>query len=54
MDIEFHYFLTGLIAHRAGFNTNDAKIIAYSSQYVDENDLCLEIEDRSKGEKYFN
>ncbi|KAF0123133.1 MAG: cytoplasmic protein [bacterium] len=54
MDIEFHYFLTGLIAYRAGFNTDDARIIAYASQYVDENDLCLEIEDRSKGEKYFN
>jgi hypothetical protein len=54
MDIEFHYWMTGLIAHGAGFNLDDARIIAYASQYVDENDLCLEIEDRSSSEKYWN
>ncbi|WP_326520977.1 DUF6765 family protein [Leptothoe kymatousa] len=37
MDIEFHYYMTYLTATRAGLSTTDAEILAYSSQYVDEN-----------------
>ena len=37
MDIEFHYYMTYIIARRAGFNANDSYIIAYSSQYTDDN-----------------
>jgi hypothetical protein len=38
MDIEFHYYMTHLIALRAGFKKEDALKIAYSSQYTDDND----------------
>lgn len=37
MDIEFHYYITYIIARRAGFNSDDSYIIAYSSQYTDDN-----------------
>jgi len=43
MDIEFHYYITYLIALKAGFNSEEAYIIAYSSQYVDNNDIIFEI-----------
>ena len=43
MDIEFHYYMTFLIAAKAGFGEEDAKIIGYSSQYVDDNDMIFEI-----------
>lgn len=37
MDIEFHYYVTYLVYIKAGFNKNEAEIIAYASQYVDDN-----------------
>ena len=43
MDIEFHYYMTYLIAVKAGFGTEEAQIIAYSSQYTDDNDIECEI-----------
>jgi len=43
MDIEFHYWMTGLIALRSGFSEGDSRKIAYASQYVDENDVCLKV-----------
>jgi hypothetical protein len=50
MDIEFHYYMMYLIAAKAGFGVKDAYTIAYASQYVDDNDLKLEIDkDRSTG-----
>lgn len=36
--------MTYLIAARAGFSPEDARIIAYSSQYIDDNDLIYIIE----------
>ncbi len=55
MDTEFHYWMTGLIAKRAGFHDEEAKIIAYASEYVDENDVCLRVQDRTgKRPDYFN
>ncbi|MEW6738336.1 MAG: DUF6765 family protein [Nitrospirota bacterium] len=45
MDIEFHYYITYIIALRAGFRHDDAHIIAYSSQYVDDNNTIYEISD---------
>ena len=54
MDIEFHYWITGIIAHVAGFTEDEAKIIAYSSQFVDENDVSLTVKDRSSGKEYIN
>jgi hypothetical protein len=47
MDIEFHYWLTGLVAHRAGFSKEESLTIAHASEYVDENDISHEILDRS-------
>ena len=37
MDIEFHYYITYIIARTAGFKPEDAYVIAYSSQYTDDN-----------------
>ncbi len=53
MDIEFHYYITYLIAAKAGFGFDDAYKIAYASQYVDDNDMILEI-DKGKGSAYRN
>jgi len=53
MDIEFHYYMTFLIAAKAGFGQEDARIIAYSSQYVDDNDLIFEIS-KDKAQYYQN
>ncbi len=54
MDIEFHYYMTGIIAKYAGFSEYDAKIIAYSSQFVDDNDVILQIKDRKTHQIYSN
>lgn len=43
MDIEFHYYITYLIAARAGFVPEDAETIAYASQYIDDNDMVYAI-----------
>ncbi|NEQ48955.1 MAG: hypothetical protein F6K11_02320 [Leptolyngbya sp. SIO3F4] len=43
MDIEFHYYITYLTAARAGLTPETAEVIAYSSQYVDENNRVLHI-----------
>jgi len=43
MDIEFHYYMTYIIALRAGFKADNAYTIAYSSQYTDDNDTPYEI-----------
>ena len=45
MDIEFHYYMTYIVALRAGFTADDAYTIAYSSQYTDNNDYPYEIMD---------
>ncbi len=34
MDIEYHFYITYIIALRAGFDKNTAYKIAYSSQYI--------------------
>ncbi|MEA1935615.1 MAG: DUF6765 family protein [Thermodesulfobacteriota bacterium] len=52
MNTEFHYYITGIIAHAAGFSPKEAKTIATASEFVDENDVTFTIEDRSSGEPY--
>lgn len=42
MDVEFHYYITYLIAARAGFSPEQAWLIAFSAQQVDDN--CDEYE----------
>lgn len=37
MDVEFHYYMTYLIASRAGFPLDEARVIAYAAQFVDDN-----------------
>jgi len=37
MDIEFHYYITYILAKGAGFTSKDAQTIAYASQYTDDN-----------------
>ena len=44
MNIEFHYYMTHLIALRAGFKPDDAFTIAYASQYTDDNQTPYTIE----------
>lgn len=54
MDIEFHYWITGIVAFEAGFSEEEAETIAYSSQYVDENDVSIAVEDKVSSGKYVN
>lgn len=53
MDIEFHYYITYLIAVKAGFSVTEATTIAHSSQYIDDNDIRFEI-DKGKSTAYRN
>jgi hypothetical protein len=53
MDIEFHYYMTYLIATRAGFNPHDAWLIAHSAQGVDDNHIPVKVVDDS-GAEYSN
>ncbi len=37
MDVEFHYHITYILARKAGFNPDDAAVIAYAAEYTDDN-----------------
>ena len=54
MDIEFHYWVTGIVAHEAGFTEDEARTIAYSSQYVDDNDISYEVIEEEGKKPYCN
>jgi hypothetical protein len=43
MNLEYHYWITGVIAKTAGFNDSEVEKIAYCSQYVDDNDQILDV-----------
>lgn len=45
MNKEFHYWITGMIAHAAGFNNRETTVIAHSSQLVDDNDNTVSVFD---------
>lgn len=45
MDIEFHYYMTYLIAARAGYAPGDATIIAHAAQSVDDNHIPVRLVD---------
>lgn len=45
MNIEFHYYVTYLIALKAGFNKRDSYKVAYSSQFVDDNKSSINVVD---------
>ena len=53
MDIEYHYYITYIIALRAGFGKDEAYKIAYSSQYTDANNEPYEI-NSNKADVYKN
>lgn len=53
MDIEFHYYMTYLIATKAGFGKEDALTVATACQYVDDNDMILQI-DKGRDTAYRN
>lgn len=46
MDIEFHYYMTYLIAARAGFAPAEAAILAQAAQEIDDNHIPISV---SKG-----
>ena len=43
MDLEFHYYVTYFLALRSGFDPEQAYLIAYSSQYTDDNNVVYSI-----------
>ena len=43
VDIEFHYYMTYLIAARAGFSPGEAAIVAQSAQEVDDNHIPFRV-----------
>ena len=45
MNKEFHYWITAIIADKAGFTNDETRKIAYSSQYVDDNDEDINVYD---------
>lgn len=53
MNIEFHYYITKYLALNAGFAKDEAEIIAYSSQFVDDNIKRYEIA-KPDGDTYRN
>ena len=53
MDIEFHHYITYIIARTAGFRPEDASIIAYASQYTDDNDTVYTI-NKDGSDEYSN
>lgn len=53
MDIEFHYYMTYLIAARAGYSPAEAVIIAHAAQSVDDNHIPIQVLD-NEGRSYEN
>lgn len=43
MNIEFHYYITCLIAARAGLRGVDLRTLSYASQFVDDNDTVYQL-----------
>ena len=54
MNYEFHYYITGIIARKAGFSEKQSTIIAHASQLVDDNTIIYNVKDKETGEEYSN
>ncbi len=54
MDTEFHYYITGIIAHATGFTQKDAALIAWASEFTDENDDVVKVQHRDTNVFYEN
>ena len=52
MNIEYHYYITYLIAIASGFKMHEAYKIAYSSQYVDDNYIKYDIYSNVEKDKH--
>jgi hypothetical protein len=52
MDIEYHFYITYIVALRAGFDRVTAYKIAYSSQYTDDNDRENLIINEGRSDEY--
>ncbi len=52
MNVEFHYYILKYIAVNSGFSNEDAEIIAYSSQLVDDNNKQYKI--KINDDNYFS
>ena len=50
MNYEFHYWVTGILAAKAGFSEKEARTIAYAANYTDDNVIEMNVkhEDRDK------
>ena len=53
MDIEFHYYITYLIAKQAELGNQEAHTVAHACQYVDDNDISFEV-DKDQATYYRN
>lgn len=53
MNIEFHYYVTYILARKSGFSKKDAYTIAYASQYTDDNNIIFCI-NKGKSDEYGN
>jgi len=47
VNVEFHYYLLNFICRKAGFAEQDAHLIAYASQFVDNNIFTYEVDTAS-------
>jgi hypothetical protein len=54
MEIELHQWIIGVPTRQVGFSEEEAKVIAYSSQHVDENDVRFTVKDRASEKVYMN
>ncbi len=54
MNIEFHYYIVKYLALKSGFTADEAEIIAYSSQHIDDNSKIYKVKkpDNSFYENY--
>jgi len=53
VDAEFHYYMTYLIAAKAGYLPQEALVIAHASQYVDDNDMIFHV-DKDEASGFMN
>ena len=44
MNIEFHYYMTYLVATKAGIGRDEARVIAFAAQHIDDNSFVVNVE----------
>ena len=48
MNLEFHYYIIHFLSRKAGFSSEDANILAYSSQFVDNNIITYHVKTKER------